>query len=146
MRGPNRHAIIPRSPAQILNAGPIMTEHRSEFGKRRPPASPPPSPPSKRSRHVALLLMGTLAIGGGAYALMPRRSCAPASPTMAAPSQGDDACARSNASSGSSGHWHAFDSGGNREGGSGTSDSASSPVARGGFGGIAHAMGESGGG
>ena len=30
-----------------------------------------PAPPAKRSGHVALLLMGTLAVGGGAYALMP---------------------------------------------------------------------------
>ena len=29
----------------------------------------------KRSGHVALLLMGTLAVGGGAYALMPRDNC-----------------------------------------------------------------------
>ena len=36
--------------------------------------------PAKRSGHVALLLMGTLAVGGGAYALMPRGNCQPASP------------------------------------------------------------------
>jgi hypothetical protein len=61
---------------------------RSEFGKRHPPAVPPttPSPPVKRSRHVALLMMGTLAVGGGAYAIMPRESCAPAGPGMTAPS------------------------------------------------------------
>ncbi|MCC8960558.1 hypothetical protein H8B02_46345, partial [Bradyrhizobium sp. Pear77] len=55
-----------------------------EFGKRRPvvPAVPPrPDPPSKRSSHVALLMMGTLAVGGGAYALMPRQNCQPIQPT-----------------------------------------------------------------
>ena len=58
--------------------------HR-EFGKRRPrPARADSPPPAKRSGHVALLLMGTLAVGGGAYALMPRDNCQPASPGMAA--------------------------------------------------------------
>ena len=42
-----------------------------EFGRRRPPALDP-APPAKRSGHVALLVMGTLAVGGSAYALMPR--------------------------------------------------------------------------
>ena len=65
-----------------------MADHpRKEFGKRRPqpPAPPPPPPPPKRSSHVALLLMGTFAVGGGAYALMPRETCTPPSPGMAAP-------------------------------------------------------------
>jgi hypothetical protein len=34
-----------------------------EFGKRRP-APPSAFPPPKRSSHVALLVMGTLAVGG----------------------------------------------------------------------------------
>ena len=34
-----------------------------EFGKRRPALPDTPSP--KRSNHVALLVMGTLAVGGG---------------------------------------------------------------------------------
>jgi len=45
-----------------------------EFGKRKPvsvPVSPRPGPPAKRSGHVALLLMGTFAVGSAAYALMP---------------------------------------------------------------------------
>jgi hypothetical protein len=48
-----------------------MTERTPprEFGKRRP-AAVEPAEPVKRSGHVALLLMGTLAVGGGAYALM----------------------------------------------------------------------------
>ena len=42
-----------------------------EFGKRKPvkPVAAPAAPPVKRSGHVALLLMGTFAMGGGAYAL-----------------------------------------------------------------------------
>jgi len=58
---------------------------RQQFG-RRIPAAPPPALPAKRSGHVALLLMGTFAIGGGAYALMPRGNCQPAAAGMPAPS------------------------------------------------------------
>jgi hypothetical protein len=55
-----------------------------EFGRRKPVLEAEPSPPTKRSRHVALLLMGTVAVGGGAYALMPAENCAPTPPGMAA--------------------------------------------------------------
>ena len=34
-----------------------------------------PGPPAKRSGHVALLLMGTFAVGTAAYAVMPRDNC-----------------------------------------------------------------------
>jgi hypothetical protein len=47
----------------------------TEFGKRRPVAVQPAAP-AKRSSHVALLLAGTVAVGGGAYALMPGENCA----------------------------------------------------------------------
>ena len=57
----------------------------TQFGKRRPVAVQPAAP-TKRSRHVALLLAGTVAVGGGAYALMPGENCAPGQPGMAAPS------------------------------------------------------------
>jgi len=53
----------------------------TEFGKRPPDRLPDAPPPAKRSNHVALLVMGTLAVGGGAYALMPSESCQPAPPT-----------------------------------------------------------------
>ncbi|MGY4373023.1 hypothetical protein ACVWZ3_000662 [Bradyrhizobium sp. i1.3.6] len=37
---------------------------KKEFGKRRPaPVAPPSGPPVKRSGHVALLVMGTIAVG-----------------------------------------------------------------------------------
>src|SRR5579864_7715974 len=76
-----------------------------EFGKRRP-ATPAlsPSPPVKRTRHVALLLMGTMAVGGGAYALMPRENCQPGGPGMAAPASPDAAAACASRSSSSGGH------------------------------------------
>jgi hypothetical protein len=60
-------------------------EFGKEFGKRKPVATQTTAP-VKRSHHVALLLMGTFAVGGGAYALMPGENCAPNRPGMAAPS------------------------------------------------------------
>jgi hypothetical protein len=44
-----------------------------EFGTRRPsvPVVLQPGPPAKRSGHVALFLMGTLAVGTAAYTVMP---------------------------------------------------------------------------
>jgi hypothetical protein len=128
-----------------------------EFGKRKPasvPASPRPAPPpTKRSGHVALLLMGTFAVGSAAYTLMPSRSCEP-SPNVASPSlqQGNTDCAsRSSSSShgGSGGSlsrssYYSSDSSSNHSS-SGTSDSTSHGVQRGGFGSFAHAFGFSGG-
>src|SRR5882757_3766989 len=85
-----------------------MPEKRAvEFGKRRPAGPLPPQPPVKRSGHVALLLMGTLAVGGGAYALMPRATCEPTSPGMAAPAlpQTNTACSpRGSGGSGGGGY------------------------------------------
>ena len=107
----------------------------SEFGTRKPVAIRP-AQPVKRGQ-VALLLMGTLAIGGGAYAMMPSENCDPNRPGMAAPSglQTNGECrtrgsSRSNFFSGDSSSNHAS---------SGTSsDSGSGHVTRGGFGGFAH--------
>ena len=66
----------------------MATPTPREFGKRKPvkPGADQAATPVKRSGHVALLLMGTFAVGGGAYALMPRDNCEPKSPGMAAPS------------------------------------------------------------
>jgi hypothetical protein len=128
-----------------------------DFGKRKPasvPASPRPAPPpAKRSGHVALLLMGTFAVGSAAYTLMPSRSCEP-SPNVASPSlqQGNTECAsRSSSSShgGSGGSssrssYYSSDSSLSHSS-SGTSDSGSHGVQRGGFGSFAHAFGFSGG-
>ena len=128
-----------------------------DFGKRKPvsvPASPRPAPPpAKRSGHVALLLMGTVAVGSAAYALMPNRNCEP-SPNAASSSlqQNNTNCSsRSSSSSGggSSGgssrsSYYSSDSSSSHSS-SGTSDSGSHSAQRGGFGSFAHAFGFSGG-
>lgn len=127
---------------------------QNEFGKRRPAGLPDIAPP-KRSRHVALLVMGTLAVGGGAYAAMPRENCQPpqpASPGMAAPAlpqPNAQATAQANANCGSHGSWgHGGGSYGrwsrlNFFGGNSApaGDSASGHVTRAGFGSFAHAFG-----
>jgi len=126
-----------------------------EFGQRRPTPLPP-VPGPKRSNHVALLVMGTLAIGSGAYALMPREGCQPTpppSPAMAAPAMPatGTACTTrtSSGSSGSGGSSRSsrlsFFGGASSGGGSSTTVSSSSSVTRGGFGSFAHAFGFSGG-
>ena len=126
-----------------------------EFGKRRPVTVEPDQPPVKRSSHVALLLMGTFAIGGGAYALMPRENCQPPSPGMAAPAisqaapqPGADCSQRGYSSGGGHGWWgnssrSSFFSSDTSSGhsASGTSsDAGSGGVTRGGFGSFAHAF------
>ena len=131
-----------------------MTEQRPtrEFGRRKPAALPPPEP-QKRSGHVALLVMGTLAVGTGAYALMAKNNCEPSSPAMAAPALPRDntACTSRGSSSGSgggSGHWsrYSYFSGdsSSKSSSATSSDSASGHVTRGGFGAFAHAFGFSG--
>ncbi|MGY4502281.1 hypothetical protein ACVWYH_006238 [Bradyrhizobium sp. GM24.11] len=128
-----------------------------EFGKRRPAPQPSaPREPVKRSGHVALLVMGTIAVGATAYTLMPRRSCDPSPsgasvpaasvPGAAAPMQTTN-CSSSSSSSGS--HWSSrssfYSSDSSSHSSSGTSsDSSSGAVTRGGFGSFAH--GFSGGG
>jgi len=117
-----------------------------EFGRRKPVAPSPVSPP-KRSGHVALLLMGTLAVGGGAYALMPG-GCEPPSPAMAAAStsQNSGGCAPHGSSGGVSGRSSRFFGGDSSGPGSSatSSESASGGVSRGGFGSFARALGFSG--
>jgi hypothetical protein len=63
----------------------MATSPRHDFGKRQR-RSLPDMPQPKRSSHVALLVMGTLAVGGGAYALMPKQGCQPGlAPAVTAP-------------------------------------------------------------
>ncbi|MET4803055.1 hypothetical protein [Bradyrhizobium sp. LB11.1] len=135
-----------------------------EFGKRRPASAPQaPREPVKRSGHVALLVMGTIAVGTTAFTLMPRRTCNPSSagasvpgaavPGAAVPGAAIPAKATTNCSSGggSSGgaHWSSrssffsSDSASHSSSG-GPSESGSVGVTRGGFGSFAH--GFSGGG
>jgi hypothetical protein len=121
----------------------------TQFGKRRP-AAVQPAAPVKRSRHVALLLTGTLAIGGGAYALMPGENCEPNLPGMAAPGPMQAGCSPRGSSSSSGGHGYSggssrssFFSGDPSSGGSkgvSSSDAGSGGVTRGGFGSFAHAF------
>jgi hypothetical protein len=131
------------------------SEH--EFGKRKPvsvPASPRPAqPPAKRSGHVALLLMGTVAVGGAAYTLMPHRNCEQ-SPNASSPSyqQSSTECSSRSSSSSSGGSsggssrssYYSSDSSSSHSS-SGTSDSGLHSAQRGGFGSFGHAVGFSGG-
>ncbi len=133
-----------------------MTEQaRKEFGKRRPQPPAPQTPPPKRSSHVALLVMGTLAVGGGAYALMGSESCTPPSPGMAQPAvpQPNGTTCTSRGSSGSGGgyshssRYSSFGGGDSpqRSSSAGSSSgSESGSVSRGGFGSLARAFGFSG--
>jgi hypothetical protein len=122
----------------------------TQFGARKPVAIRP-AQPVKRGQ-VALLLMGTLAVGSGAYALIPSENCEPNRPGMAAPSglPTNSEC-RPRGSSSGSGHGSSggsssrsnFFSGdsSSRQASSGTSsDSGSGQVTRGGFGSFAHAF------
>jgi hypothetical protein len=121
-----------------------------QFGKRRPAPVPPTSrEPVKRSGHVALLVMGTIAVGTTAYTLMPRQHCEPSPGAL--PGQTSTNCSSSSSSSGGSGgsRWSSrssfFSSDSSSHSSSGTSsDSGSSSVSRGGFGSFGH--GFSGGG
>ena len=115
-----------------------------EFGKRRPVAIPAAAP-VKRSGHVALLLMGTFAVGGGAYALMPGENCGPTPAGMAAPAlpQTNTRCASGGSSHAGLGRLF-YGSDTSRSSSAASSDSASSGVTRGGFGSFARAFGFSG--
>jgi len=124
-----------------------------EFGKRRPPpAAPISSPPAKRSAQVVLLVMGTLAVGAGASALMPGENCRPSLPSGVATPGGavtaTECQPRSSSSGGGGGSGgssrYGYYSGSSSSGGSSAGTSSSS-VSRGGFGSFAHAFGFSGG-
>jgi len=120
----------------------------SEFGTRKPVAIQPPRP-VKRGQ-VALLLMGTLAVGGGAYAMMPSENCEPNRPGMAAPSglqtnsecrpRGSSSGGHSSGSSSSRSSFYRGGSSSNQTPSGTSSDSSSGHVTRGGFGGVAHAF------
>ena len=128
-----------------------------DFGKRKPvsvPASPRPAPPpAKRSGHVALLLMGTFAVGSAAYALMPNRNCEQSPNAASSSLQQNNANCSSRSSSSSGGgsggsssrsSYYSSDSSSSHSS-SGTSDSGSHSAQRGGFGSFGHAVGFSGG-
>jgi hypothetical protein len=113
-----------------------------EFGKRRP-VTIPTAQPVKRSNHVALLLMGTFAVGGAAYALMPSENCGQR-PGMASDAQSNAQCPPRGSSSGGGGSSRSSFFGGDdssgRQSSANSSEPASGKVTRGGFGGFAHAF------
>jgi hypothetical protein len=125
-----------------------------DFGKRGPaPVPPAPREPVKRSGHVALLVMGTIAVGTTAYMLMPRRNCdlpppgasvpAASVPGATAAAQPGTNCGSSGSSSSSGSHWSSrssfFSGDSASHSSSGTSsDSGSGGVTRGGFGSFGH--------
>src|SRR5262249_24779586 len=124
-----------------------------QFGQRRPQQRLPDAAPApKRSRHVALLVMGTMAVAGGAYALMGSEGCRPPpppAPGVSAPVQPQGACTSRGSSTYSGGgtssrgsSFHFFGGGdsssSSRASTSGVAESGS--VSRGGFGGFAHAF------
>ena len=121
----------------------------TQFGTRKPVAIRP-AQPVKRGQ-VALLLMGTVAVGSSAYVLMPSENCEPNRPGMAAPSgpQTNSECrprGSSSSSHGSSGGWssrssfYSGDSSSNHTSSGTPSDSGSGHVTRGGFGSFAYAF------
>jgi hypothetical protein len=128
-----------------------------DFGKRKPvsvPASPRPvPPPAKRSGHVALLLMGSFAVGSAAYALMPSRTCEQPNQYATSPTQNAAECSsRSSSSShgggsggGSSSRSSYYSSDSSSSSSHSSPDSGSHSVQRGGFGSFGHAIGFSGG-
>jgi hypothetical protein len=122
----------------------VPEKPKKEFGTRRPVAIPTVAP-VKRSSHVALLLMGTFAIGGGAYALMPSENCEPNRPGIAADLQTSAGC-RPRGSSSSGSHigsrsgFFSSDASSSRSPSGSQSDAGSGGVTRGGFGAFAHAF------
>jgi hypothetical protein len=120
-----------------------------EFGKRRL-QDMQQSTATKRSNHIVLLLMGTFALGGGAYALMPSETCEMNQPGMAASSGQTSPCqSRSSSSShgGSGGgsstrsNFASADASSGYSSGSSSSDgSTNNHVTRGGFGSFAHSF------
>jgi hypothetical protein len=117
---------------------------KQQFGTRIPTVAPPSpsSPPAKRSGHVALLVMGTIAVGSTAFVLMPRNNCQPTSPGMPAPSTAECQAHGSSSGGGSGGSssrssYYSSDSSSHSSSGT-MSDSGG--VTRGGFGSFAHAF------
>lgn len=117
---------------------------KPDFGKRRQVSVPPsqpraPQPQGKRSNHVALLVMGTLAVGGTAYSLMPRE-CAPGQPgtmpTVTSPAECPPRSSSSGGHGGSSRYGFSSSSSGSTPSGT-TTDAGSGGVKRGGFGSFA---------
>jgi hypothetical protein len=123
----------------------------SQFGRRSQGSGqgsvPPgrPKPPAKRSHEVVLLLMGTIAVGSTAYALMPRE-CTPAEPgampSLSSPSECPPrgSSSSSHGSSSSGGRYSYSSSGSGSTSADTSTDAGSGGVKRGGFGSYAHSF------
>ena len=108
------------------------------------PTGQKPQPPVKRSNEVILLVMGTIAVGSTAYALMPRE-CTPAEPgampSLSSPSECPPRGSSSSSHGSSSGGRYGYSSSGSNSTPAGTTtDASSSTVKRGGFGSFAHSF------
>lgn len=105
----------------------MSDESIKNFNKRHPGKPVYEEPPSrKRSSQIALLLMGTVAVGSGAYALMPHENCDPNQ--VISPGQPRQECPQrsSSSSSGSGGHAYWGGSSSNNSSSSRTNFSSSS--------------------
>ena len=119
----------------------------SQFERRSQGSAPPSRPqPAKRSHEVVLLLMGTIAVGSTAYALMPREctSAAPGTtPGVSAPSECPPRGSSSSSHGGSGGgssRYSYYSGGSSSQTPAATTDASSSGVKRGGFGAFAHSF------
>lgn len=84
----------------------MIDESVKNFGKRKPTQPVYEEPTSrKRSSQIALLLMGTMAVGGGAYALMPGERCDTTQPMT---SEERLQCTQRNGTSSSSSGSHGY--------------------------------------
>jgi hypothetical protein len=127
----------------------MTSEPPTEFGNRKPVKTVAITPPQplKRSGKVALLLTGTIAIGLGAYAAMPRDTCErpPNEPQPSLQQRDTDCPPRSSSSSGSHGgsgssrsSYYSSDSSSGHSSSGSSSGSEGGGVTRGGFGSFAH--------
>jgi len=99
---------------------------KKDFGKRPPPATET-GRPAKRSSYVALFLMGTVAVGAGAYAMMPSERCEPAKPPAAGQPVPPNAAAAQNQSCRTSSRSSGYSYGGRSSGSSFFDTSNASP-------------------
>jgi hypothetical protein len=135
----------------------MVAAPKKQFGKRPPPVEEAPRP-AKRSGYVALFLMGTVAVGAGAYAMMPSERCEPTKPPAAgqavppgAPAAQNQSCRTSSRSSGysyggRSSRSNFFDSSSSSSSHSSSGGLAiptKSTTSRGGFGSFGHAIASS---
>lgn len=115
----------------------------TQFERRSRGSVPPnrPKPPPKRSHEVVLLVMGSIAVGSTAYALMPTQ-CTPAEPgtmpTVSSPAECPPRGSSSSSHGGSGGRYGYSSGGSSGSTPAGTTDASSSATRRGGFGSFAH--------